>query len=229
MASDSVNPVVIQRQRKFTAQTRKAIRHLSEVSPELGGWIALAGPCQLRIDWERELYEALVRAVAHQQLHGKAAATILGRLQEGFRGHPFPTPAQLARAKSEKLRGMGFSAAKTLAIQGVARAALAGEIPSRIDAESWTDEELITQLTQLRGIGRWTVEMLLIFTLGRLDVMPVDDFGVQSGLQLLHALPDRPKKLAHFSPLTDHWAPYRSIGAWYLWRRADAAKQKGEG
>jgi len=221
----ALKPAALDPKKRFRRDVKKALLHLSDVSPHLRTWIAAAGACELEIAWERDLYESLVRAIAHQQLHGRAAATILGRLQAGFPGGVFPTPRQLAKASTEKLRAMGFSNAKTIAIQGVARAAESGHIPSRIDAESWSDEKLIEHLSELKGVGPWTVEMLLIFTLGRLDVMPVDDFGVRAGLKLLLDLKDVPKK-ADFEKHTATWRPYRSIAAWYLWRRADAAKEK---
>jgi DNA-3-methyladenine glycosylase II len=209
----------------FKRQVRAGVKHLRKHSHELDTWIEQSGPCSLEIQWQRELFEALVRAIAHQQLHGRAAETILGRLVAGFRCDPFPSAQQIKRASHEKLRGMGFSSAKAVAIQGIAAAAVAGEIPTRVMAASMSDSELIERLLPLRGVGRWTVEMLLIFTLGRLDVMPIDDFGVKSGLQQLFNLETMPKKDV-FADLTDHWKPYRSLGAWYLWRKADAGKAK---
>ncbi len=210
-------------ERAFKRKLRTGVKHLCERSSELSVWIVESGRCELQVQWDRDLYEALVRAIAHQQLHGRAAECILGRLCDGFRCEGFPTPQQLKRASTEKLRAMGFSSAKTLAIQGIAAAAASGQIPSRAEAAKLTDDELVERLLPLRGVGRWTVEMLLIFTLGRLDVMPVDDFGVKSGLRQLFALAETPGK-TKFAELTDVWRPYRSIGAWYLWRKADASK-----
>ncbi len=209
----------------FQRKVRAGVKHLRKHSKELDLWILESGPCGLQIEWDRELFEALVRAIAHQQLHGRAAATILGRLCAGFKCERFPSAKQIQRAPLEKLRGMGFSNAKAVAIQGLAAAAAKGEIPQRAMAAEMTDEELFERLLPLRGVGRWTVEMLLIFTLGRLDVMPVDDFGVKSGLQQLFGLTAMPKKL-EFAELTDAWRPYRSLGAWYLWRKADSGKPK---
>lgn len=167
--------------------------------------------------------ESLVRAVAHQQLHGRAAESILRRLVSRFPDQAFPTAQQLSRMRVDSFRQCGFSLSKTVAIRGIAKATLHGNVPSRTQADELTDAELIDQLTQLRGVGRWTVEMLLIFTLGRLDIMPIDDFGIRSGLRHLFEL-DESTKRSTFSALTDAWAPYRSIGAWYLWRRADQKK-----
>ena len=167
--------------------------------------------------------ESLVRAVAHQQLHARAAEAILGRLLAAFPEQEFPDARQLTKLKEEKLRSMGFSASKVATIQGIARATQKGIVPDRATAETLGDEELIERLVSLKGIGKWTVQMMLIFTFGRLDVMPIDDFGVRAGLEHLYQLTEPPKK-REFSERTDHWSPYRSIGAWYLWRMADYRK-----
>ncbi|HYF49602.1 MAG TPA: DNA-3-methyladenine glycosylase 2 family protein [Planctomycetota bacterium] len=209
--------------RDFQRKLASAIEHLSRVSPELREWISTFGPCTLKIAEEQELYVALVRAIAHQQLHGRAAETILGRLRAAYGGE-MPPPRKLARARIDKLRAMGFSNAKALAIIGVAKAALNGTIPTLAEAAALSNEELIERLTELRGIGQWTVEMLLIFTLGRMDVMPVDDFGVQTGLKLLLKLKSHPKKKADFDKHTAAWSPYRSVAAWYLWRKVEAVR-----
>jgi DNA-3-methyladenine glycosylase II len=209
--------------RSYKLALRRAEKHLSSVDKRLAKVIASHGKCKLSPYWERSPYESLVRAVAYQQLHGRAAQAILGRLVAKYSPHPFPPPDRLAAASIEELRPLGFSAAKATTIQGIAAATAGGQVPTREAAERLTDDELIDQLTELRGIGRWTVEMLLIFTLGRLDVMPIDDYGVKAGLKALHRLEEFPKR-ADFARLTDHWQPYRSIGAWYLWRVADGLK-----
>ena len=209
--------------RAYQRKLRLAETHLQTACPTLEAWIEIHGKCELKPDWERETYEALVRAVAHQQLHGKAAESILSRLTGRFPEQPFPTPKQLSRLRMESYRTCGFSEAKALAIIGIAKAQERGKIPSRADSVTMTDNVLISSLMQLRGIGRWTVEMFLIFTLGRLDVMPVDDFGVRSALMQLYGLPEMPKK-SEFATYTNAWSPYRSIGAWYLWRYADSQK-----
>lgn len=210
-------------QASFTRKLRRAERHLRKVSPELGAWIQESGKCTLEPEWEREPYESLVRAIAHQQLHAKAAEAILGRLLKLFPRTPFPSPKQVLSLAPETLRSLGFSTAKTTAILGIAEAAKSKSIPSRRQADTMSDEALIEALVELRGVGRWTVEMLLIFSLGRMDVMPCDDYGVRVGLMHLCELDDMPKRKV-FPELTDAWAPYRSVGAWYLWRLADHRK-----
>lgn len=211
--------------RAYKLAQRRGEKHLSQIDKRLKKVIAEQGKCELVPQWESSPYESLVRAVAHQQLHGRAAQAILRRLAEKFAPQAFPTPQQLAAADVDELRALGFSAAKVATIKGIAAATLTGDVPTRDEADLLTDEELIARLVPLRGIGRWTVEMLLIFTLGRLDIMPVDDYGVKVGLQVLHKLAEFPTK-SYFARLTDRWQPYRSIGAWYLWRVADGLKAK---
>lgn len=209
--------------RAYKLAQRRAEKHLSGSDRKMAKVIASHGKSTLTPYWDRSPYESLVRAVAYQQLHGRAALAILGRLVAKFAPKAFPTPNQLATAAPAELRPLGFSAAKIATIQGIAAGVLTGVVSTRAEAETLTDEELIERLTSLRGIGRWTVEMLLIFTLGRMDVMPVDDYGVKAGLQALHKLEAFPKR-DDFARLTSHWQPYRSIGAWYLWRVADGLK-----
>jgi DNA-3-methyladenine glycosylase II len=209
--------------RAYQRSLRKAEQHLSSVDAKLGAVIAKLGRCELNPEWERSPYESLMRAVAYQQLHARAASAILQRFVNRFGGSTFPTPTDVLSLPPEEFRGFGFSQTKALTLRGIAEATLQEIVPSRETAESMSDEALIAQLSTIRGIGRWTVEMLLIFTLGRLDVMPMDDFGIKSGLQKLQRLKNSPKK-SDFARLTANWAPYRSIGAWYLWRVADAAK-----
>lgn len=210
--------------RAYKLALRRAERHLAEVDKKLAKIITAHGRCGLVPYWDRTPFVSLVQAVAHQQLHGRAAQAILKRLVEKFAPASFPSPEDLTTVQAGDLRALGFSAAKVATIQGIAAAALGGTVPTREQAELLSDEQLIEQLTVIRGIGRWTVEMLLIFTLGRLDVMPIDDFGVKAGLQNLYKLQEFPKR-PDFA-VTDKWKPYRSIGAWYLWREADRLKDK---
>jgi DNA-3-methyladenine glycosylase II len=182
--------------------------------------IARHGPCGL-LPLARSPYEALTRAIAHQQLHGRAAETILGRFVALFPGRRFPTPAAVLATRVPALRRVGFSRAKVRAIKDIARHAAAGRVPTRAACARLTDDALIERLVQIHGVGRWTVEMMLIFTLGRPDVLPVDDFGVREGFRRAHALAAQPttKELrAH----GERWKPYRSVAAWYLWRAASA-------
>jgi DNA-3-methyladenine glycosylase II len=180
------------------------------------------GPCGLAPQ-KRSPYEALVSAVAHQQLHANAAEAILRRFKALFPGGRFPQPQQVIDADDATLRGCGFSMGKLLAIKDIAAKTLSGQIPTRAAAMKLDDEELITRLVEVRGVGRWTVEMLLIFTLGRPDVFPSDDFGVRNGWRVVKKLDEMPKP-KELRALAEKWQPHRTLAAWYLWRAADAAK-----
>ena len=164
-------------------------------------------------------YEALARAIAHQQLNGKAAQSILTRLMGQF-GERFPTPAELLTVEAPQLRAAGFSFAKIAALKDLAAKTLEGVVPAATDLEPLSDLAIIERLTAVRGIGRWTVEMMLIFQLGRPDVLPVDDFGVRNGFRLAYGLSGmpRPQALAEFG---ERWKPHRSLAAWYLWRAVE--------
>lgn len=186
------------------------------------GWQAIItaiGPCQHRVRPEREPYEALIRAVAYQQLTAKAGDAILNRLRCTFESEAetFPLPQQLIEIDDEILRACGFSARKVDTLKGIAAGTLSGLVPSRTEAQQMSDDELIARLTSLKGIGRWTVEMLLIYTLERMDIMPLDDFGIVEGLHYLHS-PSVKLNKRQLIALSDDYSPYRTIVCWYLWR-----------
>lgn len=196
--------------------------HLLAVQPEFEALIARIGPCTAVVE-RQPLHAALVRSIAHQQLHGNAARAILGRLV-AHGGGRLPEPAVLAAMPDEVFRGFGFSGGKAAAIRAIATAALDGTIPTLEEADELDDESLIKRLVTIRGVGRWTVEMLLMATLGRPDVLPVDDFGIREGWRLLTRADAqlKPKALAMVGA---PWAPYRSTAAWYLWRASDEGKR----
>jgi DNA-3-methyladenine glycosylase II len=191
---------------------------------------AVFGPLIARIgpppppEPRREPYEALIRSIAHQQLHGNAARAILARFHALFPAGVHPTPAQVMDAKDGALRACGFSATKIAAIRDICDKALAGVVPTALEAEALSDDELIDRLVTIRGVGRWTVEMVLMSALARPDVLPVDDFGVREGWRLLNGAETqlKPKDLAAIGAV---WAPYRSTAAFYLWRAADEGKK----
>ena len=188
--------------------------------------IRRVGPCALEIESGRTPFQSLVNAVAHQQLHGKAAQTILGRFR-GLFGGRFPGPQALDKVTDDQLRGVGFSRAKTAAIRDIAEKTLAGVVPGSKAIAALPDEEIIARLTQVRGVGRWTVEMLLIFTLGRPDVWPVDDFGVRAGYKIAYGLDDMPKP-KDLLALGERFRPHRSVAAWYFWRATDTNRSPEE-
>lgn len=189
--------------------------------PALGPVIRRVGPIALK-PRRQAPYESLVRAVIHQQLSGKAAATILGRFEERFGAGRFPTPEAVLGATDDNLRAAGLSGQKAGYLRGVARAAAEGKLPTLRQCGRMEDEAIIEALTQLKGVGRWTAEMFLIFNLGRPDVLPALDLGVRRGFQIAHRrrrMPE-PKVLARHGT---RWAPHRTLATLYLWKAADGA------
>jgi DNA-3-methyladenine glycosylase II len=212
-----VNPHVLQSR----DMSRAAVRHLSKIDPVMRALIRRVGPCGLAIR-NQQPFETLVRAIAHQQIHGRAAEAILGRFLALFPGRRFPAPTAVAAMDARKMRRAGFSRGKIRAIKHIARAAGAGGVPTRAACHRLTDEAIIERLIALHGVGQWTVEMLLIFTLGRPDVLPVDDFGVREGFKRAYGRRTQPtpKQLRRYG---ERWKPYRSVASWYLWRAAEKA------
>jgi 3-methyladenine DNA glycosylase/8-oxoguanine DNA glycosylase len=197
---------------------KRAIEHL-RTDPVMAEVMDHVGPIQMR---PRRLppFHALTQAIIYQQLNGKAAGTILGRFQALFGDHSFPAPEAVLKMSSERLRSAGLSRPKTSYILGLAQNAVDGLIPTLAQCEELADEQLLEKLTSVKGVGRWTVEMLLIFNLGRPDVLPVHDLGVRKGFQVAYRkrkLPE-PDALNRFGT---RWAPYRTTAARYLWRAAD--------
>jgi DNA-3-methyladenine glycosylase II len=202
----------------------EGLAHLSQ-DLRFAALIRRIGPPRLGVQRARSPYEALTRAIAHQQLHGRAAEAILARFTALYPAYSFPLPKHVLDTSDDVLRGCGFSGSKIASIRAIAAGAVDGTVPSRRACTRLADEALIDRLTSLRGVGRWTVEMLLIFTLGRPDVLPVDDYGVREGYRVLHGLDEQPKPRA-LAELALPWAPHRSLAAWYLWRAAEEAKRQ---
>jgi DNA-3-methyladenine glycosylase II len=212
-----------------------AIAQLSAADPKLGRLIEKAGPFTLQLASSQSPFEALVESIVYQQLHGKAAATIHRRMLEGFHDvcgiGVHPSAQHLLDCPNEQLRAAGLSKNKMLALRDLAAKTLDGTVPTLKVIRRMSDEEIIDHLTQVRGIGRWTVEMLLMFRLGRPDVLPVSDYGVRKGFALtFQGL--KPTKKVEPSDLPNpetmrrrakKWAPWRSIASWYMWRACDLA------
>lgn len=197
------------------AQHRQATRFLSAIDSDWAMLIATVGECKFEAKPEREPYEALVRAVAYQQLSTKAGDAILGKFIRHFGA--FPTPSQLIAAEFDDLRAAGFSGRKIGTLKGIANGVISGLVPTRQIADTMSDEALIEHLVTLKGIGQWTVEMMLIFTLERMDILPADDFGITDGYRRLKKLDTAPKR-KEMAELGKAWSPYRTIASWYLWR-----------
>jgi len=207
--------------------TPAALIHLSAVDPIMARLIRGIGPCKLEHEPWRSPFQSLVQAVAHQQLNGTAANTILTRFKKLFPKRRFPKPEDLADVTDEQIRACGFSFSKIAAIRDIAVKTLDGTIPTSRKIEKLSDEEIIERLTAARGVGRWTVEMLLIFQLGRTDVLPVDDFGVRNGFRIAYRKREMPKPKALLA-FGKKWRPHGTTAAWYLWRAADAAKRQAK-
>jgi DNA-3-methyladenine glycosylase II len=200
-----------------------AIAHLSKVDATLGGVIKAVGQYTFKVDLECAPFQTLAQAIAHQQLNGTAARTILTRFVNTCGNGIFPTPEAVLATPQATLRAAGFSFAKIASLRDLAAKTISGIVPDHPTLHALGDEEIITRLTQVRGIGRWTVEMMLIFRLGRPDVLPVDDFGVRNGFRLAYGLREMPAPMA-LAAFGARWGPYRSTAAWYLWRAVELAR-----
>ncbi|MDO7899012.1 DNA-3-methyladenine glycosylase family protein [Pseudomonas citrulli] len=190
---------------------------LAQLDEDWRRHVEATGPCLLQPRPTRDPYQALVRAIAYQQLHAKAGDAIHGRLLALFPGQAFPTPEQLLATDVAQMRSCGFSASKITTIHGIAQATLDGLVPDYATALAMDDETLIERLVTLRGVGRWTVEMLLIYSLERPDILPVDDFGVREGYRRLKGLAQQPSR-RQMLDMGQAWSPHRTVAAWYLWR-----------
>jgi methylated-DNA-[protein]-cysteine S-methyltransferase len=199
---------------KLGFDTDAAVAHLRASDAKLAVAIDEVGPCVLKLDHAETTFAALAQSIAYQQLTGKAAATIFARV--GAACQPF-TPEQMLATKDSALRGAGLSGSKLLAPKDLARKSLDGTVPDLGDLHMLSDDAIVERLTAVRGIGRWTVEMLLIFRLGRPDVLPVDDYGVRKGFALVYRKRELPKP-KELAKLGERWRPYRSVASWYLWR-----------
>jgi DNA-3-methyladenine glycosylase II len=222
------------RARKLPFDPEAAILHLKAADPKLGALIDRAGPFTLRLDPSPSPFESLLEAILYQQLHASAAAAIHGRVSGHFRGEP--APQLLLDTPDELLRGLGVSKNKILALKDLAARTLDGTVPTHAAILKMPDADIVERLTEVRGIGPWTVEMLLIFRLGRPDVLPVTDFGVRKGYALtFQRLPKSRPLASNDLPKPDiifrrglRWKPYRSVASWYLWRACDLARNSAE-
>ena len=203
---------------------RAAVRRLKAADPVLARLIAEVGPCRLAPQ-DMDTFESLVQSIIYQQLNGKAAATIHGRVLALFNNGKTLTPARLLKSPQAKLRGAGLSANKLIAVRDLAAKCLSGVVAPRAQLELLPDAEIIARLSQVRGIGEWTAQMFLMFKLGRPDVLPSGDYGVRKAFGLLYR---RSGRLPPPSAVEKHgrlWAPYRTVASWYLWRKLDTQGQ----
>jgi DNA-3-methyladenine glycosylase II len=210
--------------------TALALRSLAAADPKLGQLMERVGPFTLKLKSQHSPFEALLESIIYQQLHGKAAAAILKRLLTAF-GELHPSPELLIQAPDDMLRGCGLSASKSKALRDLAAKTIDGTVPTLKAIRRMPDDEIIERLTAVRGIGTWTVQMLLIFRLGRPDVLPVTDYGVRKGFAMtFQRLPKSKPFDASMLATTDQiarraekWRPWRSVASWYMWRACDLA------
>jgi DNA-3-methyladenine glycosylase II len=219
------------RSRKLPFDPDEALAHLRTNDKKLGALIDRVGPFELRINQSISPFESLLESILYQQLHGKAAATIHRRVREFFGGDP--APQILLDTPDEPLRAAGVSRNKIKAMRDLAARTIDGTVPSHAAILKMSDADIVERLTEVRGIGSWTVEMLLIFRLGRPDVLPVTDYGVRKGFALTFQRVPKSRPLASNDlPKPDvifrrgqRWAPFRSVASWYMWRACDLARK----
>ncbi len=197
-----------------------AVEHLRASHRRMRTLVDRIGPPTLRVEPFGDPYAALVRSIVYQQLTGKAAATILGRVCALFGSAEIPSAATVLTASVADLRSAGLSAAKTAALQDLAEHAVAGKIPSSRGLARMSDDAIVERLTAIRGIGRWSVEMMLLFRMGRRDVWPVGDYAIRKSYATLFAHDELPTPREVMAG-GERWRPYRSAAAWYLWRALD--------
>jgi len=200
----------------------EAVKSLAERDEKLKFLIAETEPFQMDQDHLQSPYEALLEAIAYQSISGKAAATIFGRVKALSSTGRAPTPQEMLKLRKPALRKAGLSGAKVVAMKDLAKKTIEGVVPTLEDAQKLSDKELVKRLTSVRGIGAWTVEMFLIFRLGRPDVLPIHDLGVQKGWSITYGKKHqhKPKELL---AVGERWRPYRTVASWYMWRACHRA------
>jgi DNA-3-methyladenine glycosylase II len=198
----------------------KAHEHITRTDKRMARIIAKTGEFRFQLDQCDSVYESLLEAIAYQSISGKAAATIFARIKALGSNGLCPTPAEILAVSNQKLREAGLSGAKAAAMKDLAQKTIDGVVPTLEAAGQLSDEELVERLISVRGIGAWTVEMFLIFRLGRPDVLPIHDYGVQKGFALTYGKKEipKPRELAAFG---ERWRPYRTVASWYMWRAVE--------
>lgn len=198
---------------------------LVAADPKLAAVVEKVGPCTLSVARMSSPYETLFESIVHQQITAKAAATILGRVNASFGRRRIPPPDAVLAATDESLRAAGLSGAKTRSVKDLAQKTLDGLVPSPARLARMDDDAIVERLTAIRGIGRWTVEMMLIFRLGRPDVLPVHDYGVRNGFRIVYRRRELPTP-TQLAKHAERWRPYRTVASWYLWRAVDLSRAK---
>jgi DNA-3-methyladenine glycosylase II len=215
--SDTLSPAMI-----LPFDLDEAVKHLCSCDEQMKKLIAELRPFEIDLRNTHSPYEVLIRAICYQSITRKAASTIYGRIKAlGENDHP-PVPEKMLKMPVGKLRKAGLSAAKAASMKDLAKKAAAGIVPTHEQALKLSDEELVERLISVRGIGAWTVEMFLIFRLGRPDVLPIHDLGVKKGWSVVYGKKHMPtpKELLKFG---ERWRPYRTVASWYMWRAFERA------
>jgi 3-methyladenine DNA glycosylase/8-oxoguanine DNA glycosylase len=207
-----------------TPDYKAAVEHLKSSDAKLRKLIEKVGEPTIKLRHSHTIFYALMRAIIYQQLAGAAASAIMGRVEALADGYEM-TPEQLLSLPDERLRGAGLSKNKMAALRDLSAKVLDGTVPTAREMSRMDEEEIIERITQVRGIGRWTVEMLLIFRLGKMDILPLDDFGVRKGFQKAYKLKDMPTK-KELAARGARWSPWRSVASWYLWRSCEMKDAK---
>jgi DNA-3-methyladenine glycosylase II len=211
-----------ERTASFAFDLAEAVRFLADRDEFLRRLIDEAPPFQLEVVQTISPYEALIEAITYQSISGKAAGTIFARVKALARNGGAPTPEEMLKLRKPVLRKAGLSGAKIIAMKDLARKAISGVVPTLDQAHSMSDEELVKRLVSVRGVGIWTVEMFLIFRLGRPDVLPIHDLGVKKGWSVTYGKKHMPapRELLAFG---ERWRPYRTVASWYMWRAFERA------
>jgi DNA-3-methyladenine glycosylase II len=204
--------------------TRRIRNHLARVDPVMAQLVEAVGPYRFKHQIAVPTFHTLARAIAHQQLNGTAARAIFARFVALFGAVDFPSPQAVIAMPQDSIRAAGFSLAKIAGVKDLAAKVLDGTVPPLQELLTLNDDEIVERLTTVRGIGRWTVEMMLMAQLGRPDVLPVDDFGIRHGFRLAYGLRGMPTARALLA-YGERWRPHRTAAAWYLWRAVDLARE----
>jgi len=221
----AITPIVKTSESNLAFDLGEAVRHLAERDEVLKELIVALRPFTINTSDQASPYEELARAIVYQSISGKAARTIFARIKALGEDGRLPTPERMLKLPAKKLRKAGLSGAKVLAMKDLAKKTIEGIVPTHNEALKLSDQELVDRLVSVRGIGAWTVEMFLIFRLGRPDVLPIHDLGVKKGWSVAYGkkhIP-KPKDLLKFG---ERWRPYRTIASWYMWRAFERAGYK---
>lgn len=203
------------------SECKKIVETLATRDKKLGKIIERVGKFTLAVDHMESPFGAIAESIVYQQLTGKAAATIYGRFKKIYDSERCPAPTLIVETPDAVLRSAGLSRAKVVALKDLSAKAIAGEIPTVEETESMSDDEIVDALVRVKGVGKWTAQMFLIFRLGRLDVMPSGDYGVRKGFAITYGKSELPPPAFLEVHASKFWSPYSTVGSWYMWRATE--------